>query len=95
MTYPASHAPTRFQPCHPSFPHILLGGRASLCAPHPAWNPPLLSVSSLPTSVVSSGTCPSIPNLAQELLPCAPSPFSYSEPHLLSSHPSHSHTSAS
>lgn len=57
--------------------------------------PPLLSVSSLPTSVVSSGTCPSIPNLAQELLPCAPSPFSYTEPHLLSSHPSHSHTLSS
>lgn len=93
--HPASHAPTRFQPCHPSFPHILLGGRASLCAPHPTWNPPLLSVSSLPTSVVSSGTCPSIPNLAQELLPCAPSPFSYTEPHLLSSHPSHSHTLSS
>lgn len=48
-----------------------------------------------PTSVMPSRTCPSIPNLAQELLPCAPRPFSYTKPPLLSSHPSHSHALSS
>ena len=87
---PSLSCPHQVSALSPHLPTHPPGGCASLCAPHSTWNPPLLLVSSLPTSVIPSRTCPSTPNLAQELLPCAPRPFSYTEPPLLSSHPAHS-----